>query len=230
MELFTSITCSRARNTVFRFNQLLSGSPHIGLYVKHFSLIGVSDDFLQDCISAALILPLLPNLESLAATPPTLQHWDNQPAPFSTALEGATSLRSLRRLSLSKYCFPDAPMPDSLLCHATGLKELELCEITFADSSIRRVGPAHREALVVLESLKVDFMSDPDTAAIVAAFDMVDVRHLRSLEVARVRVATPIFKANAQTIQKVRFFFPDGASDYYTCPFLHILNSWTRTV
>ncbi|KAJ7226450.1 hypothetical protein C8J57DRAFT_1252690 [Mycena rebaudengoi] len=213
-ELFTSVTCTSETNTVFRFHELLSRSPHIGAYVKHFSLIGVGDDSLQDYIPAALILPLLPNLTSLRVIPimHMSQRWDNQPVPFQAALRGATSLRSLRRLSLYNYSFPDAPTLDSILCQATGLKELELSGISFIDDSIRHVDPARLEALVVLDTLKVDFLHHLDTTAIVAAFALVDVTHLRCLKVSRMRVSTPIFKANAQTIQQVRGFFPDETS------------------
>ncbi|KAJ7231331.1 hypothetical protein C8J57DRAFT_181639 [Mycena rebaudengoi] len=213
-ELFTSVTCTSETNTVFRFHELLSRSPHIGAYVKHFSLIGVGDDSLQDYIPAALILPLLPNLTSLRVIPTMhmSQRWDNQPVPFRAALRGATSLRSLRRLSLYNYSFPDAPTLDSILCQATGLKELELSEISFIDDSIRHVDPARLEALVVLDTLKVYHL---DTTAIAAAFALVDVTHLRCLKVSSMRVATPIFKANAQTIQQVRGFFPDETSDIW---------------
>ncbi|KAJ7278791.1 hypothetical protein C8J57DRAFT_148622 [Mycena rebaudengoi] len=216
-ELFTSIICTTEKNTVFRFHQLLSGSPHIGHYVQQFSLIGVGDDSLQDYIPAALILLLLPNLTSLRVIPIPIMHmpqrWDNQPVSFRAALEGAISLCSLRHLSLYKYSFPDVPTLDSILCQATGLKELELSEISFINHSIRHVDPARLEALVILDTLKIDFLLHLDTTAIVAAFALVDVTHLRCLKVSRMRVATPIFKANAQTIQQVQGFFPDETSD-----------------
>ncbi|KAJ7270456.1 hypothetical protein C8J57DRAFT_1468494 [Mycena rebaudengoi] len=65
MHLFSAIRYDSGTTALFRLDQLLSGSPHIGpLYVRSFVLVGVNylPDILADSPLVSRILSQLPNL------------------------------------------------------------------------------------------------------------------------------------------------------------------------
>jgi hypothetical protein len=85
--------------------------------------------------------------------------------------------------------------------HATGLKELTLVDITLNDASfIHRADPLPYGALVRLEYLKLYRISGRTIDAMLSAFSVVDIKHLRFPDVLWSPIMS-IFKANAYTIE-----------------------------
>ncbi|KAJ7275642.1 hypothetical protein C8J57DRAFT_224948 [Mycena rebaudengoi] len=210
MHLFSSIHCDAGTTALFRFDQLLSGSPHIGpLYVRSFVLVGVN---YTDSLLVPRILSQLPNLTHFEIDHYSYKdnEWERQSSILKAALQKTLSLRTLRTICISEYTFSDAIELDSLLSHATALRTLSLGRIEFRDDSVRRTSPAPQEAAVVLASLRVRGISERAIYAMLAAFSAVDMRHLLSLSVESMAAMIPIVEANAQTIQKVRYLYSSG--------------------
>jgi hypothetical protein len=147
------------------------------------------------------ILHLLPNLDHLQAS----FGWNgNRPPLLTTAFQSVSPSR-LRILYLSDFAFADAAELESLLMHATGLKELTLLDIKFNNAaSSHQAGPPPRGALVHLEYLKLYRISGRDIDAMLSTFSAVDIRRLRFLDVLWSPIV-PILKANAHTIQEIRY-------------------------
>ncbi|KAJ7270515.1 hypothetical protein C8J57DRAFT_1321955 [Mycena rebaudengoi] len=215
MHLFSVIHCN-ARSTLSLFDQLLSGSPHIGpLYVKSFVLVGVNyylPNIFAHSLSVSRILSQLPNLAHFEIDHEAYEDndWQRQQSIFKAALQKTLSLRTLHTLCISRYTFSDATELDSLLSHATALRTLSLERIRFRDDSVRRTSPAPHKATVMLASLSVREIGAHSIDAMLAAFSAVDIRHLQSLNMESMASMIPILTANAQTIQKVRYRFSSG--------------------
>jgi hypothetical protein len=102
MHLLATIRCCGSRE-LFNFDRLLAESPPIGrLYVRHWTLDGVSGDFnssehATDCIVVSRILPLLPNLVCLDVMNFLI-----------AAVKGELSLPSLHTLHLAHFIFPSS--------------------------------------------------------------------------------------------------------------------------
>jgi hypothetical protein len=89
-----------------------------------------------------------------------------------------------------------------LVSHASSLKALILDAVRFKEAPARRVDPVSHKALVVLDSLKVDFyhMGADAVDAILSAFATLDIRHLRTLNVLKDTPFIPMLKVKARTL------------------------------
>jgi hypothetical protein len=170
MHLFSAIRCD-ASATLSLFDQLLSGSPHIGpLYVRSFVLDEVNHhlpDIFADSLLVSRILSQLPNLAYFEVAHETYDHneWERQPSILKSSLQKILSLRTLQSLCISEYTFSDATELDSLLSHATALRILSLKDIRFRDNSVRRTGPASHKPTVMLTSLSVRHIDESSVDA-----------------------------------------------------------------
>ncbi|KAJ7266839.1 hypothetical protein C8J57DRAFT_378068 [Mycena rebaudengoi] len=213
MHLFAAIFCL-SPSEFSHFDRLLAESPHIGeLYVRHFTL-SIKDrraPLVAEDVVLPRILSRLPRLTHLMLDFLPTSHisreniWVLQPPQFKTSIQATLSLHCLRSLRLYDLKFTNVSEFESLLSHATSLKALTLGRIAFENPFIRRVNSCH-EVHVVLESLELELEMDV-VDAMVSSFSTVDINHLQSLNVTSTHMI-PLLKANAQTIQKVRIFFP----------------------
>ncbi|KAJ6615640.1 hypothetical protein B0H10DRAFT_2040375 [Mycena sp. CBHHK59/15] len=180
-------------------SRLLRSSAHIGPYIRRLGLEmnSLEDTQWQDI---AHIVSCTANLIHVRFGPWNFKPpmpWHLHPAPLRTSLLAAFSLPSLRSIDLQNYTFSNPPELASFLCHCTGLKELGLDDIAFADKS-----PSPRDAPVdggriTLDSLTLKYLPR-DVARFI--FDT-------SIILAGVQ-------ANSRTLQEIRSSFP--CSDEYS--------------
>ncbi|KAJ7218186.1 hypothetical protein C8J57DRAFT_1482850 [Mycena rebaudengoi] len=204
--LFSTISC-RSRSDWLKFDRLLAESPQIGeLYVRHLTLgvHGHRDDphASETEILVPRILRLLPNLTHLGVNAIRPFTMFRVPEQIERAIHETFSLPSLRSVCITGFMFHHVWALESLLSHATGLKELSLNGIRFDKPSVVRPVDHPSEGRIVLESVRLEDMSYA-VVIIAANFTVVDVQHLHYLEVIGAPVM-PLLKASAQTIQEVR--------------------------
>jgi hypothetical protein len=118
MHLFSAIRYDSGTTALFRLDQLLSGSPHIGpLYVRSFVLVGVNylPDILADSPLVSRILSQLPNLTHFEVDHDSYEdnEWEQQPSILKAALQNTLSIRTLCTLCITEYTFSDATELDS---------------------------------------------------------------------------------------------------------------------
>ncbi|KAJ7294064.1 hypothetical protein C8J57DRAFT_1211427 [Mycena rebaudengoi] len=201
--LFASIFCGNI-NQAERLNRLLYDSPHLGaLYVRSIALT------LKDRDSAIggvpQLLPYLTNLTRLLlwSDPSFVPHqWSAHSAAAKSAILGTLALPSLRALSLFNYKFENVVELETVLGHATSVKELSLNYITLADTSCGS-RPITGTPPVVLDSLKIYGMDPEVTHALLSSFRAVDITRLRSLDATGANLRA-LLAANADTVQEVR--------------------------
>jgi hypothetical protein len=212
-QLFALLTC--LKGNLLKLERLLVESPHIGTYVRFFSLFlpGIESPILCDnLVSVSRFMPLLPHLTHLEVIAGKYNRpWEPQPLFLKSALQAAFSLPSLRSIHLSRYSFIDVYALEALLSHAIGLKELSLDAIDFIDTCARPVSLGPRRASVVLESLRMTYIKSIVTESIASAFRMVDITQLRSLDLRMTRMV-PLLKKSGPNIQKLRLYYPPCAS------------------
>ncbi|KAJ7266666.1 hypothetical protein C8J57DRAFT_376480 [Mycena rebaudengoi] len=207
MHLFSAFICERLSEFT-HFDRLLTESPHIGeLYVRYFTLeIGNHiTPLLTEDIVLPRILSQLPRLTHFSLNFLSRRYihlWASQPPLFKSSIRATLSLQCLRSLCLYYLDFANASELELLLSHATGLKTLTLGNIHFENPSVRRVDVPH-EVRVVLESFELELETDV-VDAMLPGFSTVDIKHLKSLIIHSSSPITPLLRANAQTIQKVR--------------------------
>jgi hypothetical protein len=221
-----------------KLDQLLATSPRIGaLYIRYFALriAGIPTvEFDAECaILTARILPLLKNLAHLTLAPferakevPWITHiqhfpWETQPVLLKAAFQAAVARPSLMSLSLgssslgSQYSFADvASLEYSLLRHAKDVKRLSLFRLELLDTSSGR-DSRHIQAddgpTVLLEHLYLTRTTKYVVDAMLSGLSAVDIKHLRSLIINQRSMSLPLLKANAPTLQKIRYIVPDCA-------------------
>ncbi|KAJ7253598.1 hypothetical protein C8J57DRAFT_1519327 [Mycena rebaudengoi] len=187
---FAAISC-RSHPELTKFDRLLRESPH------------------HHVVETKEILPrillLLPNLTHVGvnAVPSRIYRFQVTDSNEGV-IQKMFSFRSLRSVCLIDLEFTDVWELESLLSHATGLKELILVGVRFHwhhTVSVRAVDRPH-EYRVILESVRLESMAYA-VDLIAANFTIVDVHHLHYLEVIGAPLV-PLLTASAQTIREVR--------------------------
>ncbi|KAJ7266691.1 hypothetical protein C8J57DRAFT_376655 [Mycena rebaudengoi] len=207
MHLFSAFICEHL-SEFSHFDHLLAESPHIGeLYVIYFTLeIGnhITPLLTEDVVLPRILsrLPRLTHFSLNFLSRRYIHLWGSQPPLFKAGIRATLSLQCLRNLCLYYLDFANASELELLLSHATGLKTLTLGNIHFENPSVRRVDVPH-EVRVVLESFELELETDV-VDAMLSGFSIVDIKHLKSLIIHSSSPITPLLRANAQTIQKVR--------------------------
>ncbi|KAJ7218904.1 hypothetical protein C8J57DRAFT_1537265 [Mycena rebaudengoi] len=211
--LFASISCFTSNSG--KLGPLVSGSPHLASYVTYFIVVLHADRStgVVDFTVVSQTLALLENLVYLQVYSihkgPAAGMW---PAIFKNAFHEALLLPALRSLSLVRCTFADVLELESLLSHATGLKALTLEAVEFDNTNARRADPVSHEPRIILDSLEVTLdnrLADDAVDAMLSSFTTLDIKHLRSLDVQMWTPLIPLLKANARTVQKVRYYLPD---------------------
>ncbi|KAJ7282321.1 hypothetical protein C8J57DRAFT_1710521 [Mycena rebaudengoi] len=131
---------------------------------------------------------------------PTVEFDADSSAPFPQVF--------LPRLLLARF-----PV---LLRHTKGVKRLSLFRLEFLDTSSGR-DSRHIQAddgpTVLLEHLYLTRTTKYVVDAMRSGLSAVDIKHLRSLTINQRSMPLPLLKANAPTLQKIRYIVPDSQAN-----------------
>ncbi|KAJ7253594.1 hypothetical protein C8J57DRAFT_1659820 [Mycena rebaudengoi] len=146
---FAAISCC-SHPKLTKFDRLLAESPQIGeLYVRHLTLILCPEGELPrhgGTRNTRRILLLLPNLTHVGVDAISRVYKFRVTDWNEGVIQKMLSFRSLRSVCLTDLEFTDVWELESLLSHATGLKELILVGVRFHwhhTVSVRAVGRPH---------------------------------------------------------------------------------------
>ncbi|KAJ7292508.1 hypothetical protein C8J57DRAFT_1490012 [Mycena rebaudengoi] len=225
-DLLRHVELRQARDTCFGIPASYLCRLVIASYVKYFIIVLHADKYtrLVDFTVVSQILALLKNLvylevhlslDGLAA-----HIW---PTIFKNAFFEPLLLPAFQSLSLLSCTFADVLELESLLSHASGLNALTLKDVKFDHTDARRAEPVSHEPRIILSSLEVTMgRMHGAVDAMLSSFTMLDIKHLRSLDVSMWTPMIPFLKANAQTVQKVHCFLPERAS---ICPIFRVFQT-----
>lgn len=138
--------------------------------------------------------------------------WNTRPAVFKNAFYEALQLPSFPILALMGCTDADVLEIESLISRTSRLRELTLEAINFENMAARRGDPAP----VVLDSLTLTtngptVVVDHAVHAMLSSFRIVNITHLRFLELDNGSASIPLLKANGRTVEKIRYS-PDLAA------------------
>ncbi|KAF7316039.1 hypothetical protein MIND_00121600 [Mycena indigotica] len=187
-----------------RLATIVNQSPHIAGYIKALYIESALKD--GNGVLVRQLLTLTTGLERLDIYPvPNGARW----AAEYMAVFGDLALDSLHHLTLWYFTFDNATQLENLLSKNSGLRTLVLRSVTLMDTSISQTN-GETEPLVTLERLDLYFLDAANVAALVGAFQRVDLGKLKSLYLHNTPMSS-LIELNTSTLEdlRIRAYFPD---------------------
>ncbi|KAJ6470643.1 hypothetical protein C8R47DRAFT_1148808 [Mycena vitilis] len=197
----------------YRLSTLLAKSPHLVSYIR---AIEFGHNILVDesvATSVAHILSSVTNLERLVLFPVSDEL---RSGPVRDAFLCAFTLPRLRHLSLWNFYFADLYELEECLCGCPSLKSLMMYNLVF-DEGMDLVQRAKERAArgpprIVLDTLQLWQFKKELTQALLDAFTVIDITHLRWLSLYGTEI-NALLQANAATVQRLEILAVTDGED-----------------